>query len=284
VTDEFVVPAVIGDAGGPIGVIADGDAVLHLNFRPDRARELTRALTQADFAEFARPRVPRNLAFVCLTRYDESLPLPVAFPPEDILDTLGDLYADQGLRQLRIAETEKYAHVTYFFSGGREASLAGEERCLVPSPGVATYDLAPDMSAIPVTDEAVKRIATEPLDLVVLNYANADMVGHTGVLPATIHAIETLDHCLARLWEAVRARDGILAITADHGNAEQMRDPVTGQPHTAHTTNPVPFVVLGASPSLELAKGMLADVAPTLLELVGLPQPAAMTGRSLVRR
>ena len=280
VTDEFVVPCVIGDAGGPIGVVGDGDAVLHVNFRPDRARELTRALTSPAFDGFARPRVPQ-VSFVCLTRYDESLPLPVAFPPEDVFDTLGDLYAAAGLKQLRIAETEKYAHVTYFFSGGREAVLAGEERCLVPSPKVATYDLEPDMSAVPVTDQAVARLGA--FDLVVLNYANADMVGHTGVLPATIHAIETLDRCLARLWDAVRARDGILAVTADHGNAEQMTDPVTGQPHTAHTTNPVPFVLLGAG-DVRLEEGMLADVAPTLLELVGMPQPTAMTGRSLIRR
>jgi 2,3-bisphosphoglycerate-independent phosphoglycerate mutase len=282
-TDEFVPPAVIGDAGGPLAVIEDGDAVLHFNFRPDRARELTRALTDPAFAAFARPRVPKDLAYVCLTRYDESLPLPVAFPPEDILDTLGDLYAAGGLRQLRLAETEKYAHVTYFFSGGREAALAGEERCLVPSPKVATYDLDPAMSAVAVTDEAVRRLASDPLDLVVMNYANADMVGHTGVLPATIQAIEVLDGCLARLEAAVRARGGVLAITADHGNAEQMTDPVTGQPHTAHTTNPVPFVVLGAD-ALHLEEGLLADVAPTLLELVGLPRPAAMTGRSLLRR
>ena len=284
-TDEFVVPAVIGDAGGPLARLTDGDAVMHMNFRPDRARELTRALTDPAFAEFARPRTPKDLAFVCLTRYDESLPLPVAFPPEDVLDTLGDLYSGAGLRQLRIAETEKYAHVTYFFSGGREAELPGEERCLVPSPKVATYDLEPAMSALPVTDEVVRRITTEPLDLVVLNYANADMVGHTGVLPATVRAIETLDGCLARLAEAVRARGGVLAVTADHGNAEQMRDPVTGQPHTAHTTNPVPLVVLAEGLNgRTLAEGLLADVAPTLLDLVGLPQPPAMTGRSLLRR
>ena len=283
VTDEFVVPAVISDAGGPLARVEDGDAILHMNFRPDRARQLTRALTDPAFTGFARPRVPQDLAYVCLTRYDESLPLPVAFPPEDVLDTLGDLYAARGLRQLRIAETEKYAHVTYFFSGGREAVLAGEERCLVPSPKVATYDLEPGMSAVPVTDEAVRRIATEPLDLVVLNYANADMVGHTGVLPATIKAVETLDACLARLGDAVRARGGILAVTADHGNAEQMLDPVTGQPHTAHTTNPVPFVILGTG-SLKLEEGMLADVAPTLLELAGMEKPAAMTWSSLLKR
>ncbi|MEP7028691.1 MAG: 2,3-bisphosphoglycerate-independent phosphoglycerate mutase [Candidatus Eisenbacteria bacterium] len=282
VTDEFVEPAVIGPPGGGI---ADGDAVLHMNFRPDRARELTYALAEPGFTGFERPRVPKDLAYVCLTRYDEKLALPVAFPPEDIFDTLGDLYAAAGRSQLRIAETEKYAHVTYFFSGGREAPLAGEERCLVPSPRVSTYDLEPEMSASGVTDEVVRRLADDRPDLVVLNYANADMVGHTGVLAATVRAVETIDGCLARVEAAVRARDGILAITADHGNAEQMWDVARGEPHTAHTTNPVPFVLVGdALAGIELADGMLADVAPTLLDLVGVPQPGAMTGRSLLRR
>jgi 2,3-bisphosphoglycerate-independent phosphoglycerate mutase len=284
-TDEFVVPTVLGDAGGPFARIEDGDAVVHMNFRPDRARELTRALTDPAFDAFARPRVPKDLAFVCLTRYDESLPLPVAFPPEDILDTLGDLYADAGLAQLRIAETEKYAHVTYFFSGGRETPLAGEQRCLVPSLKVATYDLAPAMSAQGVTDEVVRRLAEDDLDLVVLNYANADMVGHTGVLPAAVRAIEVVDACLGRVEQAVRARGGLLAITADHGNAEQMWDSVRQEPHTAHTTNPVPFVLLGPGvEGVRLEEGRLADVAPTLLEVVGLPQPQAMTGHSLLKR
>jgi 2,3-bisphosphoglycerate-independent phosphoglycerate mutase len=285
-TDEFVPPAVIGDAGGPLAVIEDGDAVLHFNFRPDRARELTRALTDPAFAAFARPRAPKNLAYVCLTRYDESLPLPVAFPPEDILDTLGDLYAASGLRQLRLAETEKYAHVTYFFSGGRVAELAGEERCLVPSPKVATYDLEPAMSAPAVTDEAIARLERGTLDLVVLNYANADMVGHTGKLEPTVRAVTILDGCLGRLEAAVARAGGVLAITADHGNAEQMWDEKRGEPHTAHTSNPVPFVLVGApAASLRLAEGgILADVAPTLLDLAGLESPAAMTGRSLLQR
>jgi len=282
VTDEFVEPVVIA---GVNGVIQDGDAVLHMNFRPDRARELTRALTDPAFAQFDRPRVPKDLAFVCLTRYDEQLSLPVAFPPEDIFDTLGDLYAGAGLKQLRIAETEKYAHVTYFFSGGRESPLAGEARCLIPSSKVATYDLMPEMSAAGVTDEVVRRLAEDDLDLVVLNYANADMVGHTGVLPATVQAVEVLDACLARVETAVRAQGGVLAITADHGNAEQMWDEARREPHTAHTTNPVPFVLVGDGlAGLTLEPGLLADVAPTLLDLVGLPRPAAMTGRSLLRR
>jgi len=284
--DEFVLPTVIVDAAGaPVGLIKSGDAVLHMNFRPDRARELTRALTQDDFTDFERPDRPRDLAFVCLTRYDESLDLPVAFAPEDILDTLGDLYAGLGLTQLRIAETEKYAHVTYFFSGGREAPLAGEERCLVPSPKIATYDLEPAMSAPGVTDEVVRRIAAGPPDLVVLNFANADMVGHTGKLAPTVAAVEILDACLARVEAAVRGVGGVLAITADHGNAEQMWDDARGEPHTAHTTNPVPLVLIGdAARGVRLEEGILADVAPTLLDLMGLAAPRAMTGRSLLRR
>jgi 2,3-bisphosphoglycerate-independent phosphoglycerate mutase len=284
VTDEFVEPIVLG-APGPAapGSIHDGDAVLHMNFRPDRARELTYALTQDAFTGFARPVVPANLAYVCLTRYDEKLALPVAFPPPDILDTLGDVYAEAGLRQLRIAETEKYAHVTYFFSGGRETPLVGEERCLVPSPRVATYDLEPAMSAGPVTDELVRRLGTGAPDLVVLNYANADMVGHTGVLAATVRAVETLDVCLARVATATLAAGGLLVITADHGNAEQMWDAARNEPHTAHTSNPVPLVVLGdAGRAFALKDGILADVAPTVLALVGLPQPSRMTGRSLL--
>ncbi len=285
-TDEFIAPTVIVDAAGvPLGRIGDGDAVLHLNFRPDRARELARALMRDDFDGFARPGRSVDLAFVGLTRYDEALDLPVAFPPEDIQETLGDLYAGLGLSQLRIAETEKYAHVTYFFSGGREAPLAGEERCLVPSPRVATYDLEPAMSAPGVTDQVVRRISAGPPDLVVLNFANADMVGHTGMLAPTIVAVEVLDACLARVEAAVRDAGGLLAITADHGNAEQMWDAARGEPHTAHTTNPVPFVLLGeAARGVRLEAGRLADVAPTLLDLLGLDAPRAMTGRSLLRR
>ncbi len=285
VTDEFVEPVVIGAPGPEAeGSIHDGDAVLHMNFRPDRARELTRALTDPAFDGFVRPRVPAPLAYVCLTRYDEKLPLPVAFPPADILHTLGDVYADAGLRQLRIAETEKYAHVTYFFSGGRETPLAGEDRCLVPSPKVATYDLAPAMSALPLTDEVVKRLGAGAPDLVVLNYANADMVGHTGNLAATVQAVEVLDACLARVAEAVARAGGLLVITADHGNAEQMWDAARQEIHTAHTSNPVPLVVVGTfDRPLTLADGILADVAPTVLDLVGLAAPSAMTGKSLRR-
>jgi 2,3-bisphosphoglycerate-independent phosphoglycerate mutase len=290
VTDEFVPPTAIVDAAGePLPRIRSGDAVLHLNFRPDRARQLTYAFTRDDFDGFARPERPRDLAFVCLTRYDETLEVPVAFPPGDVFDTLGDIYAAAGLRQLRIAETEKYAHVTYFFSGGREAPSAGEERCLVPSPQVATYDLEPDMSAPAVTDETIARLERTgegALDLVVLNYANADMVGHTGKLEPTVRAVTTLDRCLGRLEAAVRAAGGLLVVTADHGNAEQMWDEKRNEPHTAHTTNPVPLVLVGdAARGVRLdAGGLLCDVAPTVLDLVGLPRPAAMTGRSLLVR
>jgi 2,3-bisphosphoglycerate-independent phosphoglycerate mutase len=286
--DEFVEPTVIVDAAGaPRGRIGDGDAVVHFNFRPDRARQLTWALARADFDGFPRPGAPRDLAYTCLTRYDEALDLPVAFPPEEIADTLGDLFAAAGRSQLRIAETEKYAHVTYFFSGGREAELAGETRCLVPSPKVATYDLEPAMSAGAVTDALVARLAADAPDLTVLNYANADMVGHTGVLAATVAAVEALDACLGRLEAAVRAAGGLLAVTADHGNAEKMWDEASGEPHTAHTTNPVPFVLVGggrAAPGagLRLRDGLLADVAPTLLDYLGMDRPAAMTGRSLI--
>jgi len=289
VGDEFIEPTVIADAAGePLGRIVDGDAVIHFNFRPDRARQLTRALTQAEFTGFARGTPPADLGWACLTSYDETLGLPVAFAAEDVLDTLGDLYAARGWRQLRIAETEKYAHVTYFFSGGREAALAGEERCLVPSPQVVTYDLAPAMSALEVTEALIARLAAaEPPHLVILNYANADMVGHTGKQEATVQAVETLDACLGRVEAAVRAHDGVLAITADHGNAEHMWDEARHEPHTAHTTNPVPFVLVGggeATAGLRLGEGILADVAPTLLDVLGLETPEAMTGRSLIVR
>jgi 2,3-bisphosphoglycerate-independent phosphoglycerate mutase len=296
VTDEFVPPTVIVDASGAVlRRVSSGDAVIHFNFRPDRARQLTWALVRDTFDGFPRPDRPTDLAYVCLTRYDEALDVAVAFTAADVLDTLGDLYAAAGLRQLRIAETEKYAHVTYFFSGGREAPSAGEERCLVPSPKVATYDLEPAMSAPGVTEETIARLAqggrgaSGTLDLVVMNYANADMVGHTGKLEPTVRAVTALDGCLARLEEAVRAAGGLLVVTADHGNAEQMWDTKRNEPHTAHTTNPVPLVLVGDDDAvrgvrLDAAGGLLADVAPTVLDLVGLEPPAAMTGRSLVVR
>jgi 2,3-bisphosphoglycerate-independent phosphoglycerate mutase len=280
--DEFVRPTVLHDGGGPVARIADGDACICFNFRPDRVRQLTRGLALEDYPA-DRPRRPSGLHYVCFTRYDAEFPLPVAFPPELIYDTLGDLFAARGLRQLRLAETEKYAHVTYFFSGGREEPMAGEERILVPSPKVATYDLAPAMSARPVTEALEEAWRGAPPDLTVLNYANADMVGHTGVLPAAVQAIEVLDECLARLAAAVARQGGLLAVTADHGNAEKMWDEATGSPHTAHTSHPVPLVLVGeAARGRALADGRLADVAPTLLALLGWPRPAAMTGECLL--
>jgi 2,3-bisphosphoglycerate-independent phosphoglycerate mutase len=280
-TDEFVLPTAIGDYRG----MADGDGLLFANFRADRVREIAGALLDPDFAGFARDRRIRFAAAVGLTEYSEELNrfLATLFPPEDLSDTLGEVVAKAGLHQLRIAETEKYAHVTFFFNGGREMVFPGEERVLVPSPKVATYDLQPEMAALEVTDKVVAAIGSGRFDVIVLNYANTDMVGHTGRLDAAIKAVETVDHCLGRLSRAVEAAGGTLVITADHGNAEMMRDPETGEPHTAHTLNPVPFIVVNPHSAIaRLEHGRLADVAPTLLDLMGLPKPAAMTGHSLI--
>ena len=281
-TDEFVAPtAIAGSDGEPIRM-ADGDAVVFMNFRADRARQLTRALTDPAFDGFARRRVPRLATFVCLTRYgDEFARLPVAFAPTTVDDGFGEYLARLGLRQLRIAETEKYAHVTYFFNGGREAPFPGEDRVLVPSPQVATYDLAPEMSAFEVTDRLVEAIAARRYDAVVCNYANGDMVGHTGDFDAARRAIEALDACIGRVVAAARAAGAEVLITADHGNAEQMKDPEGGGPHTAHTKNLVPLVYVGR-PATCVAGGALQDIAPTLLAMMGLPVPAAMTGRTLL--
>ncbi len=288
ITDEFVVPAVVAPDGADPVRMRDGDAVVFFNFRPDRARQLTRALVDPAFDGFARGRPPRLAAFVSMTRYDDTFDafgVRVAFPPQTIRDHLGELVSRLARPQLRIAETEKYAHVTYFFSCGEETPLPGEERCLVPSDrSVPTYDLRPEMSADGITDEAVARIARTDYGLIVVNYANADMVGHTGKLDATVAAIETIDRCLKRLVPAALAKGGRALITADHGNAEQMLDYETGQPHTAHTTNPVPLLVADeARRGIRLAEGGLADVAPTILDLVGADQPKSMTGRSLLR-
>jgi 2,3-bisphosphoglycerate-independent phosphoglycerate mutase len=276
-SDEFIVPTVVGTESP--GRIADGDSVVFSNFRADRARQLTRAFTDPDFAEFPRGATP-SVFFVCFTEYKKEFGLPVAFPTPRLDRILAAVWADAHLSNLRLAETEKYAHVTYFFNGGVEAPFPGEERLLVPSWKGATYDLHPQMSAPEITDEALRAMSTGTRGAVVLNYANADMVGHTGKLPETVAAIETLDGCFARLESAARERGWLLIMTADHGNAEQMVDPSTGQPHTAHTTNPVPFVI--GRPGGELrSRGSLRDVAPTLLALQGLPIPAEMTGRDL---
>ena len=279
--DEFVKPTVIGP-GAPV---SDGDVVVFMNFRADRARELTQTLIDPAFAGFARRWTPQLARFVTLTHYSDQIaanPLVrVAFEPQDIHRSFGEVVASAGLRQLRIAETEKYAHVTYFFSGGREEAFPGEERVLVPSPQVATYDLKPEMSAFEVTDKLVEAIESRKYAAIVCNFANSDMVGHTGLIPAAVRAIETLDVCIGRAVAAQRAAGGEVLITADHGNAEMMFDPATGQPHTAHTLLPVPFVYVGRAARMQDG-GALQDVAPTLLHMMGLAQPAEMTGRSLI--
>jgi len=281
-SDEFVRPTAIVDAAGRACTMADGDVVVFMNFRADRARELTRALTDPAFDGFPRKRVPRLARYVCLTNYgDEFAHLPVAFGPQSVANGFGEYVARLGLSQLRIAETEKYAHVTYFFSGGVEELYPGEDRILVPSPKVATYDLRPEMSAVEVTDRLVAAIAGGKYDAIVCNYANGDMVGHTGDFDAAKRAVETLDVCIGRVVAAARAAGGEVLITADHGNAEQMYDPVTRQPHTAHTLNRVPCVYVGRRATMREG-GALRDVAPTLLAMMGLPAPAEMTGHSLL--
>jgi 2,3-bisphosphoglycerate-independent phosphoglycerate mutase len=274
-TDEFLSPTVVGHDSR----IRDGDTAIFFNFRADRARQLTRALTDHGFADFVRGEAPR-LHFVCFTEYKKEFSLPVAFPTRKLENTLAEVWEAKGVRNLRIAETEKYAHVTYFFNGGVERAFAGEERILVPSWRGATYDLHPQMSAEAITADAEKALSTGLYQALVINYANADMVGHTGRLSETISAIETLDACFGRLEPAVAKAKGQLMLTADHGNAEQMIDPASGGPHTAHTTNPVPFVLCEKCTTLREG-GALADVAPTLLGLQGLPVPKEMTGRDL---
>ena len=281
--DEFIQPTVIAAPDGGERRIREGDAAIFFNFRADRARELTRALTEADFAEFNTGN-PLSLHFVCFTRYKKEFPLPVAFPPLVLQEILAEAWAENAVTNLRLAETEKYAHVTYFFNGGVEKSYPGEERMLVPSWRGATYDLHPEMSAEEITREAVAAIRRRSFGALVVNFANADMVGHTGKIPETIAAIETLDGCFARLEAACAEARAILLMTADHGNAEQMLDPKTGEPHTAHTTNPVPFILCDARAPQLRPGGALADVAPTILALQGLQVPKEMTGRDLRSR
>ena len=280
VTDEFVLPTVIGDYAG----VSDGDALLFANFRADRAREISSALLDPGFDGFPRVRVVKFADAAGLTQYSEALNafMSSIFPPDDVSETIGEYAAELGLKQLRIAETEKYAHVTFFFNGGREESFDGEDRILVPSPKVATYDKKPEMSAYEVTDKLEAAILSDKYDLIVVNYANSDMVGHTGILDAAEAAIHAIDMCLGRLRAAVEKTGGVLLITADHGNAEMMRDPETGAPHTAHTTFDVPIVIVNAKQKRALTNGRLADVAPTLLDLMGLEKPDAMTGHSLL--
>jgi len=281
VTDEFVKPIVIVDQRQtPVATVADGDSVVFFNFRSDRARQITRAFTEEDFSFFDRGPTP-ELRFTCMTYYDRQFSLPVAFGPEHHNQILADVLGEHGLENLRIAETEKYAHVTFFFNGGVEPPFSGEDRILVPSPKVATYDLQPEMSAYGITDDVVKQINSGRFDVVIMNFANADMVGHTGNLQATIKAIEVIDECLGRVVSAARARGGTVIITADHGNAEQMIDPETGQIFTAHTTNPVPVILIGDDKRPLREGGSLRDIAPTMLGILGLEIPSQMTGRDL---
>ena len=283
VTDEFVLPTTIAGVI-PQGLIGDGDGVIFFNFRADRARELTRALTDPEFKEFPRPRRLELSSYTTMTQYDETFSHPVAYPRREIRRILGETASQAGIKQLRIAETEKYAHVTYFFNGGEEKKYPGEERILIPSPkDVATYDLKPEMSARPVTEALIKYLAEQEVGLVVANYANADMVGHTGNFEASIKAVEVIDECLGRVTDAVLGRHGKIIITADHGNIEQLIDYDTGMPHTAHTNNLVPIILVDKEhQKCRLHQGTAIDVAPTVMQLLGLAQPAEMTGRSLL--
>lgn len=279
VTDEFVVPAVI-DGGRTIGT---NDSVIFFNFRPDRAREITRTLVDDAFTGFVRRNGRFPLHFVCMTQYDATMPnVGVAFHPQSLTNTMGEYLAKNGKTQLRIAETEKYAHVTFFFNGGVETTFPGEDRALIPSPKVATYDLKPEMSAYEVCEEAIRRIESDRYDVIILNYANCDMVGHTGVFEAAKQAVRAVDECVGRTVDAILAKGGVAMITADHGNADRMYD-TDGSPFTAHTTNPVPFCIVGRGTDLKLRQGgRLADIAPTMLEVMGLPVPAEMDGKSLI--
>ncbi len=282
VTDEFVVPAVIQSAAGPHSRIQAGDSVIFYNFRPDRAREITRSLVDPDFAGFEREAGFFPLTYVCMTQYDATMPnVQVAFRPQSLEDTFGEYISKKGLQQLRIAETEKYAHVTFFFNGGVETVYPGEDRALIKSPAVATYDLQPEMSAPEVTEELLARLDSGKYDVIILNYANCDMVGHTGVFPAAVKAVETVDTCMGKVIDKVLSLGGTVLLTADHGNADQMLAE-DNTPFTAHTTNPVPFVVIGAGDCKLREGGRLADIAPTMLKLLGLEQPASMTGSSLI--
>jgi 2,3-bisphosphoglycerate-independent phosphoglycerate mutase len=284
VTDEFIEPVVIHRDGKAVGPISPGDSVIFFNFRADRARELTRALTQDDFDRFPRPE-RLGLPFACLTSYDETFHLPVAFGAQTMDHILADIFAERGIRNLRMAETEKYAHVTYFFNGGAEKVFPGESRILVPSPSVPTYDLQPEMSAHEVAERAAAEVRAGRHDVLVLNFANGDMVGHTGILSAAIRAIEAVDEGLRRVVEEIWEKGGLALVTADHGNAEQMVDPETGGPHTAHTTNPVPLILADPQGKGTILKNdrALEDIAPTILRMLGIPLPVEMTGEDIRR-
>ena len=282
VFDEFVEPTVIVNNDTPIATIGENDSVIFFNFRPDRAREITRAIVDPEFDGFETEKI--NTYFVCFTNYDETMPnVKIAFKKEPLVNTFGEVVSKNGLKQLRIAETEKYAHVTFFFNGGEEKQYKGEDRILVPSPKVETYDLKPEMSAYEVTDKVLEAIKSDKYDAIILNYANTDMVGHTGSLVAAIKAVEAVDECVGKVVKLVEEKDGNMLITADHGNAEQMVDYKTGEPHTAHTTNPVPLILVTSNKNLKLKSGgKLADLAPTMLDLMNLEKPEEMTGISLL--
>lgn len=283
VTDEFVLPTVI-TSNVPEALLRDGDSIIFFNFRADRARELTRAFVDEEFGDFPRKRRLNLCSYTTMTQYDQTIKVPMAYPPREVRKIIGEVASEAGVKQLRIAETEKYAHVTYFFNGGEERKFPGEERILIPSPkDVATYDLKPEMSARPVTDALVKYLREQDVGLVIANYANADMVGHTGNFEASVKACEVIDECLGRVVDAVRGKKGRVVITADHGNIEQLIDYDTGMAHTAHTTNRVPVILVDETrQGCKLKEGTAIDVAPTVLQLLGLPLPAEMTGRSLI--
>ena len=282
VFDEFIVPTVItNNSGNPIAKIENGDSVIFFNFRPDRAREITRSIVDPNFDGFDTDKI--NTYFVCMTPYDETMPnVDIAFKKEELKNTFGEYISKHGLKQLRIAETEKYAHVTFFFNGGNEKVYEGEDRILVPSPKVETYDLKPEMSAYEVCEKVVEAIKSQKYDSIILNFANPDMVGHTGSLEAAIKALEAVDVCVEKIVQAINEVGGVMLITADHGNCEQMIDYTTGEPHTAHTTNPVPLAIVGLPQNKKLKEGRLADLAPTMLEILGLDKPEEMTGESLI--
>ena len=286
ITDEFVIPTVMkNEDGTPVATVKEGDSVIFFNFRPDRAREITRAFCDPDFKGFERKRI-ENLTYVCFKDYDETIPNKyIAFKKEMLTNTFGEWLAKKGMKQARIAETEKYAHVTFFFNGGVEEPNEGEDRFLIPSPKVATYDLQPEMSAPKVCDTLCEAIRSQKYDVIIINFANPDMVGHTGVEAAAIKAIEAVDECVGRAVEALKEVNGQMFITADHGNAELMVDPKTGEPWTAHTTNPVPFLLVNCDPAYTLREGgALCDIVPTMIELMGMEKPAEMTGKSLLVR
>lgn len=281
ITDEFVIPSVIMSKGKPIATVEDKDSIIFFNFRPDRARELTRAFVDVDFEGFERLKKV-DTYYVCMTQYDKTIDnVEIAYKPQLYTNTLGEYISSLGMKQLRIAETEKYAHVTFFFNGGVEKPNEGEDRVLIPSPKVATYDLKPEMSAIEVKDEVIKRIKSNEYDFIVLNFANPDMVGHTGDVDATVKAVETVDYCLGEIVREIKNINGKVLITADHGNAEEMIEEETGSKLTAHTTNKVPCIIIGEG-DIKLREGILADIAPTLLEMMGVDIPREMTGTSLI--